>query len=187
MQLRGVHRHMIKRCRDPNHPKYPNYGGRGITVDPLFEDFHQWMEYMGPRPKGLSIERIDNNGPYAPGNVEWATHGDQQNNKRTNRLLTFRGKSQNIALWAEETGLSPSLIWNRLQDWGLDEIERILTEEPDGRRKWTSAEKQTIIKMRNAGASYADIGRKLGHCRQSISKWYKRHLVDAPESCPRSL
>jgi hypothetical protein len=166
---------MLKRCNDPKHPKYPNYGGRGITVAPAFEDFRSWLSYMGPRPDKATIERIDNDGPYAPGNVEWATHKAQQNNKRTNRLLTFNGKTQTISEWSEETGLSPSLIWNRLRDWGEAEIKRILTEEPDGRRKWTEAEKRTILKRRTAGASYADIARELGHCRQAISKWYKRH------------
>lgn len=175
MQLRGVHRHMLKRCNDPKHPKYPDYGGRGITVDPSFEDYHQWLSHMGPRPKGRSIERIDNDGPYAPGNVRWATMKEQQINKRSNRQLTFRGKTQTIVEWADETGLTPSLIWNRLRDWGEDAMERILTEEPDGRRKWTESEKQTILKMRADGNSYADIARELGHCRQSISKWFKRY------------
>lgn len=180
-QLRDIHYQMIQRCDNPKHRKYAEYGGRGIKVDPSFYDLEAWKKHMKARPDGFQIERIDNNGNYEPGNVEWRSREDQQNNRRNNRLVTCWNETHTIAEWVRDPrtadGLTPSLVWNRLELWGDAEAERVLTEEPDGRRKWTLAEKRRIVAMLSVGDSYAAIGRELGHCRQAISKWHKRYLA----------
>jgi hypothetical protein len=73
---------MRQRCRDENHPGYRLYGGRGIEVCSRWDDFAAFVEDMGERPDGMSLDRIDNDGNYEPDNVRWATAKEQQANRR---------------------------------------------------------------------------------------------------------
>ena len=76
---------MKHRCRNPNNKYWYRYGGRGITYDPLFETYEAFRDYihstLGERPEGMSLDRIDNDGNYCPGNLRWATQSQQNSNR----------------------------------------------------------------------------------------------------------
>lgn len=112
---------MKQRCNHPLNESYKNYGGRGIKVcDRWNESFTNFITDMGIRPsKSHSLDRIDNNGSYEPGNCRWATRDIQNNNTRFNRHITYKGETKNITQWALELGIRPVLISQRLsRGWG---------------------------------------------------------------------
>lgn len=78
---------MMRRCTRVNDPRYPEWGGRGITVCERWLEFPNFLADMGERPPGLTLDRINNDGNYEPGNCRWATRKEQQANRRNSRQL----------------------------------------------------------------------------------------------------
>jgi hypothetical protein len=117
---------MRTRCT-PGWREFHNYGGRGISVcERWANSFEAFYEDMGPRPsENHSIDRIDNDGNYEPGNCRWATRKEQGRNTRFNVMIEYNGAIRCAAEWAEIFRLSTSNILSRLSlGWS---IERALT------------------------------------------------------------
>ncbi len=102
---------MKSRCLYKKNVAFNRYGGRGIKICDrwlIFENFHA---DMGDRPEGKSLDRIDNEGNYEPGNCRWATRKEQGSNKRNNKFLEYNGKKQTIAEWTRELGFKRQRAW----------------------------------------------------------------------------
>jgi len=108
---------MKSRCNNPNRNGYKDYGGRGITVCKRWDKFENFYEDMGDRPKGMTLERTDNEGDYSPNNCTWATHTEQSRNSRHNVMIKYQGKTQCMSVWAEELGINYKALWFRLQKY----------------------------------------------------------------------
>ncbi len=114
---------MKGRCNNSNQPDYKYYGGRGIQVCERWNSYALFMEDMGPRPEGHSIDRIDSNGNYEPSNCRWASHLDQVNNARSNHRLTHNNQTMNLSQWAVVIGLPKSTLRCRAQKgWSPEQI-----------------------------------------------------------------
>lgn len=113
---------MMQRCLDINFAQYSDYGDRGITVCDKWKSFNEFYKDMGNQPEGMTLERIDNTKGYYKDNCKWATRKEQANNRRTNRLITYRGKTQSLALWVDELGLNYYRVKKRLNlNWTPEE------------------------------------------------------------------
>lgn len=116
--LHHVWENLKDRCLNPNSSVWSLYGGRGITVCDEWKDnyeaFDEWARANGYE-KGLSLDRIDNDGNYEPTNCRWATAKEQCRNRSNNRILTIDGKSHCVSEWAEIVGMNPSTIVTRLR------------------------------------------------------------------------
>ena len=116
---------MVARCTNPKWHRYDRYGGRGISVCAKWRIFEAFLADMGIKPRGFTLERMDNDGNYEPGNCLWATRKTQARNRRGNRLLTLNGVSRSLAEWSDVTGVNYNTLKSRLKyGWS---IERVLT------------------------------------------------------------
>mgnify|MGYP001615220933 CR=1 FL=1 len=98
-------RSMINRCTNPKVRGYDRYGGRGITVcERWLDSFENFLEDMGERPVGKTIDRADNSGNYTPDNCKWATRSEQARNMRTNLIVVCNGVSMTAIEAAEKCG-----------------------------------------------------------------------------------
>lgn len=113
---------LLGRCKNPTNPKYPRYGGRGITVCDRWLTYENFLIDMGRKPSPKhTIERKDNNGNYSPENCVWATAVVQARNKSNNRLITYQGVTRCLAEWAELLGIRYATLWARLNyGWPID-------------------------------------------------------------------
>jgi hypothetical protein len=147
----------VMRCTDTTHPSYPAYGGRGIRVCDAWigpNGFAPFYQHMGPRPgPDFSLDRIDNDGNYEPGNVRWATHATQSNNQRRNVRLSWRGETLTAAQWSRRTGLSRFLIaWRKRAGWT---DEAVLTT-PDWSHRYATASEAKAVTVDDSGDGGSD-------------------------------
>lgn len=141
---------MILRCTDPDNPRFKWYGARGIRVCTRWilkpETFLRDIEKLGPRPPGFSLDRIDNDGDYRPGNVRWADQQTQKVNRRRSVMLTFQGETLTASEWSRRLNINVSTITQRIRlGWT---VEQALTATP-----WSLRRGQSTTTRIRIGAS----------------------------------
>ncbi len=110
---------MLQRCNNPKDRHFHDYGGRGIVACEGWRSFQRFLSDMGRRPSPKhTLERVNNNDGYSPDNCRWATRKEQQNNRRTNRVIEFDGRRQTLQQWIEELGLqAKQTSWRLCHGW----------------------------------------------------------------------
>src|SRR6185436_15060270 len=104
---------MRQRCENPKHPNFDRYGGRGIRVCDRWQVFENFLDDMGNPENGQTIDRINNERGYEPGNCRWADRKSQTRNTRRNVTITMGGRTQCVAAWAEEIGIKYHTLLRR--------------------------------------------------------------------------
>lgn len=153
---------MKGRCYNNKNRQYKNYGARGIKVcdewlgENGLQNFYNWAMANGYRDD-LSIDRIDVNGNYCPENCRWATIKQQNNNKRTNRVVEYNGEEHTIKEWSEIIGMRYRTLRNRIlsKNWTIEEA---MTKEI---KKW-NPQKSRIIEMNGEKHSLSEWARIKG-------------------------
>jgi hypothetical protein len=116
---------MKTRCDNKTFFSYTEWGGRGISYDPRWKKFEAFIEDMGERPEGTTIDRIDNSLGYYKENCRWATPKEQSNNTRRNRYIEFNGVTKTLQQWEDELNIGRRTISERIKrGWS---VERALT------------------------------------------------------------
>lgn len=165
---------MKTRCQNPKNRLWKWYGGRGIEV--RYASLDAFIADVGERPPGLTIERIDANGHYEPGNCRWATRQEQANNTRANVLLTIRGETKTVAQWAKESGIGDGTLRWRLKNGITPEAaiipDRRTENRASGERintaKLTACKVLAIRSAFAAGAKNIDLARAYGMSLQGM-------------------
>lgn len=123
-RLYNIFSGMKERCYNPKHPRYKNYGGKGVKIcdEWLFDymKFYNWAVENGYGEK-LTIDRKDNSGDYSPFNCRWVPAEKQSGNRSTCVMISFKGESHCIAEWARITGIKESTLGARIRNgWPLE-------------------------------------------------------------------
>lgn len=108
-------RAMKSRCLNKNATGHQRYASMGITITPRWVSFDAFLEDMGPRPLGYTLDRIDNSRGYCKENCRWATKFEQNNNTRANVVVEHDGKAMTVAQWARTIGIKEITLRKRLQ------------------------------------------------------------------------
>lgn len=115
-RLYSIFNGMRSRCYNIKDVNYNNYGARGIKIyDKWINNFFEFMDWamQNGYKKNLTIDRIDNNGNYEPNNCRWTTLKEQENNRRDNVFLKYKGKVKTLKQWAETIGISYNTLYSR--------------------------------------------------------------------------
>jgi hypothetical protein len=161
---------LICRCTNPRQKAWANYGGRGIKVcDRWRTSFLAFLEDMGERPEGMSIDRIDVNGDYTPENCRWATAKEQMRNMRRNNLVTHDGQTRTVAEWAEILGVDPVSLNKRLRRGWPVHLALTTPFLPDhAKRKVTNGFRQIIDCLWSGPKRVTVIVKATGRTRSAI-------------------
>lgn len=136
-RLHQTHRDMLTRCNNPNNKRYALYGGRGITVCKEWREsflaFAEWAKNNGYN-NSLTLDRKDPNGNYCPENCRWATQKEQNNNRRNNRIVEYRGEKMTLHELSDQCGIDYRTLWCRIKaGWTVeDAAERPIRRHVNG-------------------------------------------------------
>lgn len=122
-RIYGIFHGIKTRCYNPSCKSYKNYGGRGITICDEWKNdfyaFYNWAVNNG-YTDSLSIDRIDVNGNYEPSNCRWVTSKIQNNNRRTNKVIEYKGEKHNLCEWAKILNIKHNTLCMRLKKWDIE-------------------------------------------------------------------
>lgn len=185
---------MKNRCNCPGSTHYARYGGRGITYDPSWEKFEQFLIDMDKMPQpNMELDRIDNDGNYCKENCRWATRKEQTRNrggKRATRLYTFNNKTMCIADWAKEIGITPQSLQKRLnKGWPLELAlnpekrdsnysKRVIKTEPANKGKTIRNKNSKFITIDGVTKTYTEWEKEKGLSKGLISKRLQKGFSD---------
>ncbi len=157
----GIWTGIIKRCENERHRSYKDYGGRGISIFSGWRyNFPAFLEHVGQRPTAHhSIDRIDNDRGYEPGNVRWSTRNIQARNTRHCRRVTANGETLSLVEWSERGGFSYRTMLRRIRD-GWPEGQAV-TETPRLNLR--------LVEWRGESLSIAEWSTRTGLSRYSIA------------------
>jgi hypothetical protein len=154
----GSWHQMRQRCTRKSHPSYKHYGGKGIRYCKRWDSFANFINDLGPKPDGMTLERIDSKKNYSPKNCRWASRHDQARNKSNNVWITYAGRRMILADWAKELGVPLLRLHKRLFRDGYTIAEAFQMPHGEGRCKMIS----------------------FGGKRLSITAWSKRLGLTVP-------
>jgi hypothetical protein len=156
---------MIQRCTNPDAFGYERYGGRGIEVCQLWRNSYiAFLRDMGRRPSDAhSIERVDNDGHYKPGNCIWSNDRNQSRNRVSNKFITAFGKTQILSDWANGAGITASAISKRLAKGLLPEEALTIAPQRNRRTSLTlRGETLTVTAWaKRAGKDFSTVNKRL--------------------------
>lgn len=162
------------RCLNPKQIAYARYGGRGITVcDRWRDDFAAFTADMGPRPsRDHTVDRIDNDGPYEPGNCRWATRTEQSRNQRRTVLVMHNGEQRSLASVCEDLGMDRVKVWHRifLRGWSVEDA----LSDVNGSTKLTEQQARHIRQRCDSGERLQSIADEYCVNYQTVWKISKR-------------
>lgn len=176
---------MIARCTLPETKGYKNYGGRGICIHDGWmgypDGFNRFVHHIGERPSTAhSVDRINVDGNYEPGNVRWATSSEQARNRRTNKFFIHKGQRICHADLAQELGITPQSLQKRMRRWPIEKIIAPLHQKrlfgsgikQDGERgtnaKLNRQQAQTIFDRRTSGCSTKELSQEFGISERTV-------------------
>lgn len=116
---------MIARCSNPTHVAFARYGGRGISFDPRWVDYFEFVRDMGERPDGCELDREDNDGNYCKENCRWVTRSVNLRNTSVNRKFEYGGEDICVAEIAEMAGIPYARAYTRLTKYGFDAAQTL--------------------------------------------------------------
>lgn len=185
---------MMSRCYNDKDIGWKSYGGRGIKVCDEWHDFLGFVADMGQPLEGMSIDRVNTDGDYAPGNCRWADRVTQSNNKRNNRRIAFDGEEKTLTEWARKIEVSPETLKRRLdKGWPIDralstpvgettelmlqtvrKLHKSGDEHKQAKMTFRTAEKMREYKRENPEVTDRDLGNQFGVGRETARKVIRR-------------
>lgn len=167
---------MLSRCLRPSHQAYARYGGRGITVCERWRSFENFLADMGERPDGKTLDRIDPDGNYEPGNCRWATAAEQEANKVREDSIPFKRRRERCLriqqLWnAGSSGADIAAELGTTKEGIFTELSRMRSDGWDVRSRVSrQAEREEALSLRVGGATNQEIAEILGLGRHRVSE-----------------
>lgn len=183
-RLSNIYRGIKTRCYNPKRKDYKNYGGRGIIIcdewlisdhktHKGWEAFKEWSLKNGYTDE-MTIDRIDNNKGYSPDNCRWVNIKIQANNKRNNRVIKYKGKTQTLSQWAEEIGIKQTVLSSRVTKCKLP-LDKIFKKENLKLRKITYQNKTQSLKewCKELGLNYSRVHSRIVKYHWTVEKTFE--------------